>query len=73
MKKFIGIFLTFVFIFSVLLSEYDDLYGSWAFYALGMFMVALGYIYKGDKNSTSCFWVGLFIMLITFLGANVSS
>ena len=35
-------------------------------------MVALGYIYKGEENSTSCFWVGLFIMLITFVGANVS-
>ena len=72
MKKFIGIFLTSAFIFAVLLSEYDSYYGSWLFYALGMMMVALGYIYKGEENSTSCFWVGLFIMLITFVGTNVS-
>ena len=72
MKKFIGIFLTFVFIAGVLLSEYDSYYGSWIFNALGMLMVALGYIYKGEANSTSCFWVGLFIMLVTFVGANVS-
>ena len=72
MKKFIGIFLIFVFIVGVLLSEYDSYYGSWAFHALGMLMAALGYIYKGEANSTSCFWVGLFIMLVTFVGANVS-
>ena len=72
MKKFIGVFLTAAFILAFFLSEYDPYYGSWAFYAMGSVMVVLGFVYKGEANSTSCFWSGLFIMLVTFVGANVS-
>ena len=72
MKKFTGVILTTVFIMAVLLSHFDSYIGSWAFYALGFLMVVFGYIYKGEANATSCFWFGLFIMSVTFLGANIS-
>ena len=72
MKKFAGVILTTVFIMAVLLSQFDSYIGSWAFYALGFLMVVFGYIYKGEANATSCFWFGLFIMSVTFLGANIS-
>ena len=72
MKKFTGVILTTVFIMAVLLSQFDSYIGSWAFYALGFLMVVFGYIYKGEANATSCFWFGLFIMSVTFLGANIS-
>ena len=71
MKKFTGVILTTVFIMAVLLSHFDSYIGSWAFYALGFLMVVFGYIYKGEANATSCFWFGLFIMSVTFLGANI--
>ena len=72
MRKFTGVILTTVFIMAVLLSHFDSYIGSWAFYALGFLMVVFGYIYKGEANATSCFWFGLFIMSVTFLGANIS-
>ena len=72
MKKLTGVILTTVFIMAVLLSQFDSYIGSWAFYALGFLMVVFGYIYKGEANATSCFWFGLFIMSVTFLGANIS-
>ena len=72
MKKFAGVILTTVFIMAILLSQFDSYIGSWAFYALGFLMVVFGYIYKGEANATSCFWFGLFIMSVTFLGANIS-
>ena len=72
MRKFTGVILTTVFIMAVLLSQFDSYIGSWAFYALGFLMVVFGYIYKGEANATSCFWFGLFIMSVTFLGANIS-
>ena len=72
MKKFAEVILTTVFIMAVLLSQFDSYIGSWAFYALGFLMVVFGYIYKGEANATSCFWFGLFIMSVTFLGANIS-
>ena len=71
MKKFTGVILTTVFIMAVLLSHFDSYIGSWTFYALGFLMVVFGYIYKGEANATSCFWFGLFIMSVTFLGANI--
>ena len=72
MKKFIGVFLTAGFVLALFLSEYDPYYGSWAFYAMGSVMVILGFVYKGEANSTSCFWTGLFIVSVTFVAANVS-
>lgn len=72
MKKLTGVILTTVFIMAILLSQFDSYIGSWAFYALGFLMVVFGYIYKGEANATSCFWFGLFIMSVTFLGANIS-
>lgn len=72
MKKFIGVFLTAGFVLALFLSEYDPYYGSWAFYAMGSVMVVLGFVYKGEANSTSCFWTGLFIVSVTFVAANVS-
>ena len=44
----------------------------WVFYILGILMVVFGYIFKGEANATSCFWFGLFIVFVTFLGANIS-
>jgi len=35
-------------------------------------MVVFGYMYQGEANATSFFWFGLFIMSVTFLGANIS-
>ena len=72
MKKFIGVFLTAGFVLALFLSEYDPYYGSWAFYAMGSVMVVLGFVYKGEANSTICFWTGLFIVSVTFVAANVS-
>tara|TARA_A100001234_G_C12457604_1_gene313791 strand:+ start:262 stop:534 length:273 start_codon:yes stop_codon:yes gene_type:complete len=72
MKKFTGVILTTVFITAVLLTQFDTYIGSWASYALGFLMVVFGYMYKGEANATSCFWFGLFIMSVTFLGANIS-
>jgi len=31
-----------------------------------------GYSNKGKTDATACFWFGLLIMLVTFVGANVS-
>jgi len=72
MKKWTGIIGWTLFIISVLLSQFDTYIGSWAFYALGFLMVVFGYMYKGEANATSCFWFGLFIISVTFLGANIS-
>lgn len=72
MKKFTGIVLWSVFILAVLLSQFDPYFGSWVFYILGILMVVFGYIFKGEANATSCFWFGLFIVFVTFLGANIS-
>ena len=72
MKKFIGIALWVLFIFAFLLSQFDTYLGSWAFYALGFLMVVFGFIFKGEANATISFYFGLFIMTVTFLGANIS-
>ena len=72
MKKFAGVILTTVFIVAVLLSQFDSYIGSWAFYALGFLMVVFGFMFKGEANATIGFYFGLFIMSVTFLGANIS-
>ena len=72
MKKFAGVILTTVFIMAVLLSQFDSYTGSWAFYALGFLMVVFGFMFKGEANATIGFYFGLFIMSVTFLGANIS-
>jgi len=72
MKKFTGVILTTVFIVAVLLSQFDTYLGSWAFYALGFLMVVFGFMFKGEANATIGFYFGLFIMSVTFLGANIS-
>ena len=72
MKKFIGIALWVLFIFAFLLSQFDAYLGSWAFYALGFLMVVFGFMFKGEANATIGFYFGLFIMSVTFLGANIS-
>jgi len=72
MKKFTGVILTTVFIVAVLLSQFDSYIGSWAFYALGFLMVVFGFMFKGEANATIGFYFGLFIMSVTFLGANIS-
>ena len=72
MKKFAGVILTTVFIMAVLLSQFDSYIGSWAFYALGFLMVVFGFMFKGEANATIGFYFGLFIMSVTFLGANIS-
>ena len=72
MKKFIGIAFWILFIFAFLLSQFDAYIGSWAFYALGFLMVFFGFMFKGEPNATIGFYFGLFIMSVTFLGANIS-
>ena len=72
MNKFIVISLIFTLLTAVVLSIASTYYGSWAFYVLGMMLVIFGFIYKGKKDATGCFWLGLLIMLVTFVGANVS-
>jgi hypothetical protein len=72
MKKFIGIALWILFPFAFLLSQFDAYLGSWAFYALGFLMVVFGFMFKGEANATIEFYFGLFIMSVTFLGANIS-
>ena len=72
MKKLIGIALWVLFIFAFLLSQFDSYIGSWAFYALGFLMVVFGFMFKGEANATIGFYFGLFIMSVTFLGANIS-
>ena len=72
MKKLTGVILTTVFIMAILLSQFDSYIGSWAFYALGFLMVVFGFMFKGEANATIGFYFGLFIMSVTFLGANIS-
>ena len=72
MNKFIVISLIFTLSMAVILSMASTYYGSWAFYVLGMMLVVFGFIYKGKKDAVGCFWLGLLIMLVTFVGANVS-
>ena len=35
-------------------------------------MVVFGFMFKGEANATIGFYFGLFIMSVTFLGANIS-
>ena len=72
MNKFIVILFTSTFLLSVVLSTINSYYGSWAFFALGIMLAIYGFIYKGNTDATGCFWFGLLIMLVTFVGANVS-
>ena len=72
MNKFTATLFTFSFILAVVLSINNTYYGSWAFYALGIMLVIFGFIYKGKADSNGCFWLGLLLMLVTFVGANVS-
>ena len=72
MKKFTGIALWILFISAFLLSQFDTYLGSWAFYALGFLMVVFGFMFKGEANATIGFYFGLFIMSVTFFGANIS-
>jgi hypothetical protein len=36
-------------------------------------MVGVGYLFKGVKDATLCFWTGILIMAVTFTAANISS
>ena len=72
MNKFIIISLISTLLIAVVLSIKNPYYGSWAFYVLGIMLVIFGFIYKGKTDATGCFWLGLLIMLVTFVGANVS-
>ena len=72
MNKFIVISLIFTLLMAVVLSIASTYYGSWAFFALGIMLAIYGYINKGKTDAKACFWFGLLIMLVTFVGANVS-
>ena len=72
MNKFIVTLFTSTFLFAVVLSTINSYYGSWAFFALGIMLAMYGFIYKGKTDAAGCFWFGLLIMLVTFVGANVS-
>ena len=73
MKKAIAGLLFLMFVSAIVLSEIDDYYGSWIFFLLGTTMVAVGYLFKGVKYATLCFWIGVLIMAVTFTAANISS
>ncbi len=73
MKKAIAGLLFLMFVSAIVLSEIDDYYGSWVFFLLGTTMVAAGYLFKGKKDATLCFWTGVLIMAVTFTAANISS
>ena len=72
MNKFLIILFTSTFLLAAVLSMANAYYGSWAFFALGIMLVIFGFIYKGKTDAKACFWFGLLIMLVTFVGANVS-
>ena len=72
MNKFLVILFNSTFLMAVVLSMTNAYYGSWAFFALGLMLAIYGYIYKGKIDVTACFWFGLLISLVTFVGANVS-
>ena len=55
---------------SLALSEFDEYYGAWAFYLLGLVMVIVACLRKGDAVY---FWTGLLIMGVTFAAANIIS
>ena len=72
MNKFLIVLFTSTFLLAAVLSMTNAYYGSWAFFALGIMLAIYGFIYKGNTDATGCFWFGLLIMLVTFVGANVS-
>ena len=73
MKKAIAGLLFLMFVSAIVLSEIDDYYGSWIFFLLGTTMVVVGYLFKGVKDATLCFWTGILIMAVAFTAANISS
>ena len=73
MKKAIAGLLFLMLVSAIVLSEINDYYGSWVFFLLGTTMVVAGYLFKGVKDATLCFWIGILIMAITFTAANISS
>ncbi len=72
MNKFLIVLFTSTFLLAAVLSMTNAYYGSWAFFALGIMLAIYGYINKGKTDAKACFWFGLLIMLVTFVGANVS-
>ena len=72
MNKFLIILFTSTFLLAAVLSMANAYSGSWAFFALGIMLAIYGYIYKGKADAKAFFWFGLLIMLVTFVGANVS-
>ena len=72
MIKYIVMSLIFTLLMAVVLSMTSTYYGSWAFYVLGMMLAVFGFTRKGKTDAKGCFWLGLLIMLVTFVGANIS-
>ena len=72
MNKFLIVLFTSTFLLAAVLSMTNAYYGSWAFFALGIMLAIYGFIYKGKTDAAGCFWFGLLITLVTFVGANVS-
>jgi hypothetical protein len=70
MNKAFGASVFLMLVSAIALSEIDDYFGSWAFYALGTIMVTVAYLRKGDAIY---FWAGIFIMGVTFGAANITS
>ena len=73
MKKAIAGLLFLLLVSAIVLSEINDYCGSWVFFLLGTIMVVVGYLFKGVKDATLCFWTGILIMVVTFTAANISS
>ena len=70
MEKWLYLLFFLTLVSSIALSEFNEYYGAWAFYLLGLVMVIVAHLRKGDAVY---FWTGLFIMGVTFAAANITS
>ena len=70
MNKWLYLLFFLMLVSSIALSEFNEYYGAWAFYLLGLVMVIVAYLRKVDAVY---FWTGLLIMGVTFAAANITS
>ena len=70
MNKWLYLLFFLMLVSSIALSELNEYYGAWAFYLLGLVIVIVAYLRKGDAVY---FWKGLLIMGVTFAAANITS
>ena len=70
MNKWLYLLFFLMLVSSIALSEFNEYYGAWAFYLLGLVMVIVAYLRKGDAVY---FWPVLLIIGVTFAAANITS